>query len=74
MNSPSVLASDVVCIWSGAAVCGEGPLWVPEQSVLYWVDIDGCQAHGYHTTNQRVKTWPLAEKWVGCSHVRGGEN
>ena len=62
MKASSVLESDVVCIWSGAAVCGEGPLWVPEQSVLYWVDIDGCQAHGYNTENQQVKTWPLAEK------------
>ncbi|PHS06708.1 MAG: hypothetical protein COA89_08860, partial [Acidithiobacillus sp.] len=62
MKASSVLEGDVVCIWSGAAVCGEGPLWIPEQSVLYWVDIDGCQAHRYNTANQQVKTWSLAEK------------
>ena len=62
MKAPSVLESDGGCIWSGAAVCGEGPLWVPDQSVLYWVDIDGCQAHGYNTENQQVQTWTLAEK------------
>jgi len=80
MKTPSVLESDSVCIWSGAAVCGEGPLWVPEQSVLYWVDIDGCQAHGYNTENQQVKTWTLAEKtgWLlpceGRRELIGGAN
>lgn len=58
----AVIDGEINCLWQGAAVCGEGPLWIPEQSALYWVDIDGCRAHRYSFEHEQVKTWPLAEK------------
>jgi sugar lactone lactonase YvrE len=62
MNFPSVVQGGVTCVWSGAATCGEGPVWMPEQSALYWVDIDGCKAHRYEIINKQVTTWTLVEK------------
>ena len=53
---------EIVCLWSGAAVVGEGPIWIAEQAALYWVDIDGCRAHRYTLTNANVTTWSLVEK------------
>ena len=72
MKVPSVVDSGVYCIWSGAATCGEGPVWIPEQSALYWVDIDGCKAHRYDITDKQVTTWTLVEKtgWLLPCHGR----
>jgi len=27
------------CIWNGGCLLGEGPLWMPNENALYWVDI-----------------------------------
>ncbi len=37
-------------------------MWIPDQSALYWVDIDGCRAHRYDVTNSEVTTWALVEE------------
>jgi len=29
------------CVWPAETILGEAPYWCPEESVLYWVDIDG---------------------------------
>ena len=46
--------------------CGEGPLWIPEEQGLYWVDIDGCKAHRFQLENGEVKSWDFPEKtgWI----------
>lgn len=30
-----------------ACACGEGPLWHPEQEVLYWIDVDEGKMYAY---------------------------
>ncbi len=34
-----------VCLWDAGALLGEGPVWLPEQGALYWVDIKAPAVH-----------------------------
>ena len=60
------IVEDLNCIWRGHSICGEGPLWIPEEQGLYWVDIDGCKAHQFQLENGEVKSWDFPEKtgWI----------
>ncbi len=64
-QKPSIV-EDLNCIWRGHSICGEGPLWIPEEQALYWVDIDGCKAHQFQLENGEVKSWDFPEKtgWI----------
>ncbi len=45
------VSTDSMTVWQAELVLdakaklGEGALWQPEQKVLYWVDIEGCELH-----------------------------
>jgi sugar lactone lactonase YvrE len=39
-----------------ADVVGEGPVWVPEEACLYWIDIGGCRLHRYDSGSARHTT------------------
>ena len=60
------IVEDLNCIWRGHSICGEGPLWIPEEQALYWVDIDGCKAHRFQLKKGEVKSWDFPEKtgWI----------
>ena len=60
------IVEDLNCIWRGHSICGEGPLWIPEEQALYWVDIDGCKAQRFQLENGEVKSWDFPEKtgWI----------
>ena len=60
------IVEDLNCIWRGHSICGEGPLWIPEEQGLYWVDIDGCKAHRFQLEKSEVKSWDFPEKtgWI----------
>ena len=60
------IVEDLNCIWRGHSICGEWPLWIPEEQGLYWVDIDGCKAHRFQLENGEVKSWDFPEKtgWI----------
>ena len=60
------IVEDLNCIWRGHSICGEGPLWIPVEQALYWVDIDGCKAHQFQLENGEVKSWDFPEKtgWI----------
>ena len=66
MNQKLSIIEDLNCIWKGHSICGEGPLWIPEEQALYWVDIDGCKAHRFQMEDGEVKSWDFPEKtgWI----------
>ena len=66
MNQQLSIVEDLNCIWKGHSICGEGPLWIPEEQALYWVDIDGCKAHRFQMEDGEVKSWDFPEKtgWI----------
>ena len=66
MNQKLSIVEDLNCIWTGHSICGEGPLWIPEEQALYWVDIDGCKAHRFQLGDGEVKSWDFPEKtgWI----------
>ena len=66
MNQKLSIVEDLNCIWKGHSICGEGPLWIPEEQALYWVDIDGCKAHRFQMEDGEVKSWDFPEKtgWI----------
>ena len=71
MNQKLSIVEDLNCIWTGHSICGEGPLWIPEEQALYWVDIDGCKAHRFQLEGGEVKSWVSLRKRDGFYHVRG---
>ena len=66
MNQKLSIVEDLNCIWTGHTICGEGPLWIPEEQALFWVDIDGCKAHRFQLEGGEVKSWDFPEKtgWI----------
>lgn len=48
------------CLWPLAAELGEGPLWLPEQQRLYFVDLVGNTLHALDADGTR-HDWPLPD-------------
>ena len=44
---------------------GECPLWHPEESALYWIDIAGLMIHRYDPSLNTRKSWPVPSE-PGC--------
>jgi sugar lactone lactonase YvrE len=56
---PKKIGEDVSCALPFKALQGEGPLWVPGQDVLYWVDILAPAFHVYNPALKHNRTVPL---------------
>lgn len=52
---------------------GECPIWHPQESALYWIDIDGCAVHRFHPKTEAHRHWPMPSE-PGCIaiHADGG--
>ncbi|GGI21089.1 SMP-30/gluconolactonase/LRE family protein [Oxalicibacterium faecigallinarum] len=50
---------------------GECPLWHPKESVLYWVDIDGCAVHRFSPAENAHTQWKMPTE-PGCIALRAG--
>ena len=48
---------------------GEGPLWDPQDQVLYWVDILGCRIRCLNSATGEIKNWPVPDM-IGCMALR----
>lgn len=44
---------------------GECPVWHPEESALYWIDIPGKAVHCFNLTNSQHRSWALPSE-PGC--------
>ncbi len=49
------------CLWEAGAELGEGPLWVPEQERLYFVDIKSARLHALCTRTGERHTWTMPD-------------
>jgi sugar lactone lactonase YvrE len=59
----------VDCVWKSTAQLGEGPVWVPKQRVLYWLDIKKKQVFRYHVDNGN-KDCQNVEPLISCLALR----
>ena len=48
---------------------GEGPLWDPQDQVLYWVDILGCKIRCLDPATGEIRDW-LVPDMIGCMALR----
>jgi sugar lactone lactonase YvrE len=53
--------TDIRCVLPACALLGEGPLWDPEDGVLYWVDIKRRLVHRFDPLTGRDAEWPVPE-------------
>ncbi len=53
--------SEIRCVLPARALLGEGPLWDPEDRVLYWVDIKGRSVHRFDPASGLDTRWPTPE-------------
>jgi sugar lactone lactonase YvrE len=51
---------DVKCVWEEPAILGEGPLWVAQETAVYWLDIVSNKAHRYGVLDDSRYTWTYA--------------
>lgn len=61
------------CIWEGPAALGEGPLWHPEENVLYFIDIAKKSLHRIDPATQDHQSW-LMPDFIGTvvPRAKGG--
>jgi len=65
-----MLAAEPVC--SIGAELGEGPVWVPQDQALWFVDITGRQVHRYQPHSRQHRVWAAPDKVSFIFAVRGG--
>jgi L-arabinonolactonase len=58
-------------ILSAGIICGESPVWVPEEQALYFTDIPGREIHRFDPASGADDKWPMPEE-VGCFAPRVG--
>src|SRR3546814_19366548 len=56
----------VDCVWSLGATLGEGPLWVPDEAALWFVDINQRHIHRFDPAGGSRGRWqaPAQVGWV----------
>lgn len=59
------------CVWNAGARLGEGPLWVPAEQALYWVDIKAPAVHRLDSRSGERRSWSVPVQ-IGCIAKRTG--
>ena len=47
------------------SILGESPFWHPQEQMLYWADIAGCQLHRLNAFTSETETWRMPSE-PGC--------
>jgi sugar lactone lactonase YvrE len=53
--------NEIRCAVPAGDICGEGAVWHPEQSALYWTDINRFLVHRFTPTTSSTRTWIFDE-------------
>jgi len=62
------VSKDSITVWQAELVLdakaklGEGALWQPEQKLLYWIDIEGCELHFFDPKTGKNEKYDLPSK------------
>jgi D-xylonolactonase len=56
------MSSEVECVWPVAAVLGEGPVWSPGDSMLWFVDIKGRHIHVFNEATGETRSFDTPEQ------------
>jgi sugar lactone lactonase YvrE len=64
------LEAEHVC--SASAELGEGPVWVPREAALWFVNIKGRQVHRYNPGSGELRGWLAPDQPGFLAPVRGG--
>jgi D-xylonolactonase len=59
------------CVDAAGALLGEGPVWAPAESALYWVDIKGLRLHRFGPAAGEARSWPTPFR-IGALAPRAG--
>jgi len=51
---------------------GETPIWIPDQQVLYWIDIEGERVHRHDPVSGETKEWALDVPITALARRAGG--
>lgn len=52
---------DIDCVAATRDICGEGAVWHPEESAVYWTDINRHLLHRYTLSDSKTDTWQFDE-------------
>lgn len=55
------MANEIRCAVPAGDICGEGAVWLPEQSALYWADINRFLVHQFTPSTSSTRTWMFNE-------------
>ena len=50
------------CVWDLGAELGEGPVWLPEDEAVWFVDIKGHKVHRYHPASDGKRSWDAPDQ------------
>lgn len=64
--------SEVRCVWDAARSLGEGPVWLPGERTLYWVDIERPAILRYDEATGATAEFPMPER-IGCRPLCAGQ-
>lgn len=68
---PQLFEGEPRCVWNPAAELGEGPVWVPREKAVYFVDILGCSIHRWQE-NGRTESWRAPSEPGFLFRCKGG--
>jgi sugar lactone lactonase YvrE len=60
------------CVWDARAILGEGPVWLPHEQCLYWLDVKAPAVYRYVPETADKKRWPMPERIGFLLPRRGG--